>query len=160
MEISLCWPKFPLSCHQLPVSPTQGIFFNFCLSILPLLLVCHLLHRCFSQAIARLFFKWLPPADVFQFPGVCVALSTELKLSDALDILQCRAVSLSWRVCNIAHQWHPSAPVRLLGDGFPQQQASSLSLQVALLPWLHKQLSMVPEMNFCNCCGACAQKKN
>lgn len=60
--------------------------------MLPLLVVCHLLHRCFSQAIARLFFKWLLPADVPQFPGVCVVLSTEPKLSDALDILRCRCL--------------------------------------------------------------------
>ena len=55
-------------------------------------MVCHFLHRCFSQAISGLFFQWLLPADVPQFPGVCVVLPTEPNLSDALDILQCRCL--------------------------------------------------------------------
>lgn len=123
----------------LPVtSSPQGAFSHFYLSILPFLLVCHLLHRCFSQAIARLFFKWLLPADVSQFPGECVALSTELKFSDALDILQCHCLS------ELEGLQHCTSVMSLcscqaVGDVFPQQQASLLALQVTnSLPELHK----------------------
>lgn len=93
-------------------------FPNFCLPIPPLPVLCHSLHRCFSQAIARLFFKWLLAADVPQSPGVCVVPSTELKLSCALFVPQplCGAGSMA------RHSTDSSAPARLLGDNSPQQQ--------------------------------------
>lgn len=135
-------------------------FPNFCLAIPPLLVVCHLLHRCFSQAIARLFFKWLLPADVPQSPGVCVVLSTELKLSDALDILWCRCLF------ELQGPWQGTALISLLLPGC--LVTLSLSNRPPCSPpgWLQthylgctKQLSVLPEMNLCKCCGACAQKE-
>lgn len=109
-------------------------FPNFCLSIPPLLVAWHLLHRCFSQAIARLFFKWLLPADVPQSPGVCVCCPLHWAETQQCPWHIVVPLPLGAAGSMARHSSDSSAAARLLGDTFPSATGLPAPLLAAYKP--------------------------